>query len=78
MAQAFSSDELLFLREENTFWRALEYKASFKAQKEMALGKTNHRYVLGQGLLGLTKPRVTWSEAQLSEMQQNRLEKTLA
>lgn len=43
----------------------------------MALGKTNYRYVLEQGLFGLAKLRVTWTDAQLSEIQQNRLEKTL-
>ena len=37
MALAFSSDELLFLEEENIFWHALEYKASYAAQKETAL-----------------------------------------
>lgn len=51
MARAFSSDELLFLREENIFRHELKYKANFTAQKEMALGKTNDRYMLGQGLV---------------------------
>lgn len=78
---AFSSEELLFLREENIFWHVLEYKPNFMAQKEMALGKTNHGYMqghLGQRLPGSAKLQVTWSNAQISGMQQNRLEKALA
>lgn len=56
----------------------LSTRPTLQHRKEMALGKTNQRYVLGQRLLRLAKLRVTWSDAQLSEMQQNRLEKTLA
>ena len=81
MALAFSSDELLFLEEENIFWHALEYKASYAAQKETALGKTDHRNRLGhlgQGFLRSTELRVTWSKAPLSRMQQNRLERAPA
>jgi hypothetical protein len=69
MALVFSSDELLFLGEENTFCHSPENNVNITSQKEIAPGKTVHRTPepAWSGPPGATyssqgHSRITWKE----------------